>query len=72
VRVREAKALGVALQKDLMPKDPLILGIISLIAGSTLQKDTVDECDHLIAKGNEILSTNNTLAAPRVRLEGSG
>jgi hypothetical protein len=49
-----AQAVG-TLQKDIMPKDPLVLGIISLLAGSTLQKDIVAECVDLIALGNQIV-----------------
>ena len=46
------------LQDDLLPEDPLIVGVISALAGSSLQDDIVVMCKHLIAKGREILDRN--------------
>jgi hypothetical protein len=51
---------GGTLQKDWMPADPLVVGIIALIAGSTLQKDIVAACAGLIATGNEIRHKKTT------------
>jgi hypothetical protein len=45
------------LQDDLLPQDPLIVGVISALAGSSLQDDIVIMYKHLIAKGREILSS---------------
>jgi hypothetical protein len=45
----------VALQDDCLPRDPLLLGLISTLANSTLQEDIAATCRHLINKGGEIL-----------------
>lgn len=58
---------GPALQEEIMPKDPLITGIISLLAGSTLQEDIAVVCGRLVARGNEILGKQKGLAARRLR-----
>ncbi len=46
---------GRTLQETILPKDPIIMGIISHLAGSTLQEDIAAVCRFLVAKGNEVL-----------------
>jgi hypothetical protein len=43
------------LQDDFIPSDPLLLGLISTIADSTLQDDIAATCRHLIRKGRDVL-----------------
>lgn len=45
-----------ALQDEILPKDPLLVGILSELCGSTLQDDIASEYARLLAKGREILS----------------
>ena len=47
------------LQDDLLPQNPLIVGVISALAGSSLQEDIAVMCKHLIGKGREILEQEN-------------
>ena len=53
------------LQDDLLPRDPLILGVISALAGSSLQDDIAVMCKHLIRKGREILEQRNARSEKR-------
>lgn len=43
------------LQDDSIPADPLVLGLVATLAGSTLQEDIVITCRHLVRKGCDIL-----------------
>lgn len=44
------------LQDDCIPTEPLLIGLIAEVAGSTLQDDIGAACRYLVAKGREILS----------------
>jgi hypothetical protein len=43
------------LQDDCLPRDPLLLGLLSTLASSTLQDDIAATYQHLIRKGREVL-----------------
>ena len=43
------------LQDDCLPRDPLLLGLLSTLASSTLQDDIAATYQHLLRKGREVL-----------------
>jgi hypothetical protein len=43
------------LQDDCLPRDPLLLGLLSTLASSTLQDDIAATYQHLVRKGREVL-----------------
>jgi hypothetical protein len=59
------------LQDMILPTDPLIIGLVAMIAGGTLQDKIAATCRDLVAKGYEILRTQSTLAHCAQRPAGS-
>lgn len=53
----ESRGNGEPLQDDLLPNDPLIVGLIAEFSGRTLQENIAVMCHRLITKGREILRT---------------
>jgi hypothetical protein len=51
------------LQVERLPDDPLLVGIIATVAGSTLQADIAAACRRLIAVGCDILRRKTTAEA---------
>ncbi len=51
------------LQDDCLPQDPLVLGLVSILTGSTLQEDIAATCRHLVTKGHEILRRKSSAEA---------
>jgi len=49
---------GAALQDDWVPNDPLLVGLIAMVAKGALQDDIASACRVLIAKGREILAAH--------------
>jgi hypothetical protein len=47
---------GIALQEYCLPSNPLLIGLIAEITGSTLQEDIVANCARLVSKGRKILA----------------
>jgi hypothetical protein len=52
------------LQDVILPTDPLIIGLVSVIAGGTLQDKIAATCRDLIAKGCEVLQMQSKRVAP--------
>jgi len=55
----QEKIIRPPLQDHIVPKDPLIIGLVSTVAGSTLQEKIAATCQDLIAKGREVLKTQS-------------
>jgi hypothetical protein len=56
------------LQDHIIPKDPLIVGLVAVIAGSTLQDTIAATCRDVIAKGCEVLQMQSKrVASPSER-----
>jgi hypothetical protein len=58
----QEKIARAPLQDHIIGKDPLIIGLVSMIAGSTLQDKIAATCRDLIAKGHEILQGRTAAA----------
>ena len=53
------------LQDMILPRDPLFVGLLSLLVKSALQEDIAKACRDLVAKGNEILQKRIVVREPR-------
>jgi hypothetical protein len=51
------------LQDDILPDDPVLVGLIAFITGSTLQEKIAATCCDLITKGREILRRQTVLVS---------
>ena len=56
------------LQDSFLARDPMFLGLISVITGSTLQDVIESMCRNLIARGCEILRSKGATSAPSAGL----
>ena len=56
---------GVVLQDDWLRQPPLVIGLISHLAGVTLQEDIATMTGRLIAMGHAVLGASPGLAPPR-------
>ncbi|MCI0541074.1 MAG: hypothetical protein L0Z50_38215 [Verrucomicrobiales bacterium] len=62
---RGVRADNSTLQDDCIPQNPLLVGLISMLMGSTLQDHIAATCCDLVAKGREILRKRKTATGPK-------
>jgi hypothetical protein len=53
------------LQDVILPRDPLLVGLLSLLIKSALQEKIAEACRDLVTKGNEILQKRIAVREPR-------
>ena len=58
--------LAGTLQDSMLIKDPMFVGLISMISGSTLQDDIEITCRDLVARGCEILRSKSATGVPSI------
>ncbi len=58
------RGLPGTLQESYLPQDPMLVGLVSMITGGTLQDDIEEACRNLIARGCEILRSKGATIAP--------